>query len=101
MLHCHDHILRAGDEIHSPAHSFYDFSWDHPVCDTSRFIHFHRTQHGEIVTVAGHRARLAEENGALNLVYVRGDDVVVHVFGLGVSADDLVGVAEGLQPVIG
>ena len=59
------------------------------------------TQHGEIVTVAGHRARLAEENGALNLVYVRGDDVVVHVFGLGVSADDLVGVAEGLQPVIG
>ncbi|KAG5718208.1 hypothetical protein E4T56_gene15747, partial [Termitomyces sp. T112] len=48
MLHHHDDLLDARDQIHSAAHALDHLARDHPVGDVAILGHFHRAKDGQV-----------------------------------------------------
>src|ERR1043166_5948612 len=56
VLHHHDHLLDAGDEVHGAAHAFDHLARDHPVGEVAVLGHLHGAEDRQVdVAAADHR----------------------------------------------
>ena len=100
MLHHHDDLLDARDEIHRAAHALDHLAGDHPVGDVAVLRDLHRAEHGEVdMPAADHRE--AVRRGEIGRLRQLADRLLAGVDQIGVHLVLIGERADAQHPVLG